>query len=157
MSEMRAICMRAALEEARNALDAGEVPIGAVVARPGELDGIQIIGRGHNRRESENDPTAHAEMIAIREAARFLGDRRLAGCTLYVTLEPCPMCAGAIVAARLDAVWYGAADSRSGCCGSLYRITEDPAFAHSVPAYGDLLAEECTALLKGFFEHRRNI
>ena len=151
----RTACMRAALEEARRARDAGEVPVGAVVARIGESGAAEIIGRGRNRREAGNDPTAHAEVAAIREAARALGDWRLTGCTLFVTLEPCPMCAGAIVAARLDAVWYGAADPRAGCCGSLYRITEDPAFLYTVPAYGDLLAGECAALLKDFFAARR--
>lgn len=142
--------MREALAEARLALAAGEVPVGAVVARGG-----QILGRGHNLREAEQDPTAHAEVLAIRQAAQTLGAWRLTGCTLYVTLEPCPMCAGAITMARLDAVWYGAWDARAGCCGSLYRLTEDPAFLYPVPAYGGLLAWQCAALLQAFFDKKR--
>ncbi len=148
--EVREACMREALREAMLARDAGEVPVGAVVAR-----GCEILGRGHNLREAEKDPTAHAEVLAIRQAARAIGDWRLTGCTLYVTLEPCPMCAGAATLARLDAVWYGAADVRAGCCGSLYRISEDPAFLHPVPAYGGLLAGECAALLEAFFQRKR--
>lgn len=146
----REACMREALAEARLALEAGEVPVGAVVARGG-----QIVGRAHNLRETEQDPTAHAEVLAIREAARALGTWRLTGCVLYVTLEPCPMCAGAITMARLDAVWYGASDARAGCCGSIYRMTEDPAFLYPVPAYGGLLASHCTALLQAFFGTKR--
>ena len=145
-----ASCMQEALVQARIAGALGEVPVGAVVAQ-----GAHILGRGHNLRESRGDPTAHAEVLAIREAAANMGNWRLSGCTLYVTLEPCPMCAGAIVLARLDAVWYGAADPRAGCCGSVYRITEDPAFAHEVPAHGGLLAGECTALLDAFFADKR--
>ena len=138
--------MREALRLARLALDAGEIPVGAVVAR-----GADILGRGHNLREAAHDPTAHAEIVALREAARALGDWRLTGCTLYVTLEPCPMCAGAIVQARLAHLWYGAADARAGCCGSRYRLTEDEAFGFSVPAHGGLLAQESAALLQAFF------
>ncbi|MDR3051465.1 MAG: tRNA adenosine(34) deaminase TadA [Oscillospiraceae bacterium] len=142
--------MREALAEAALALEAGEVPVGAVVVR-----GNQMIARAHNAREASADPTAHAEMLAIRRAAATLGAWRLAGCSLYVTLEPCPMCAGAIVYSRLDAVFYGAADTRAGCCGSLYRLTEDPAFAHDVPAHGGLLAAPCEALLTRFFAAKR--
>jgi len=142
--------MREALALAAQALAEGEAPVGAVVAR-----GAAILGRGYNRRETEKDPTAHAELWAIRQAARSLGGWRLTGCTLYVSLEPCPMCAGAIVLARLDAVWYGAADPRAGCCGSVYRLTEDPAFAHTVPAFGGLLAKESAALLEAFFQKKR--
>ncbi len=147
---VREACMREALAEAALALAGGEVPVGAVVAR-----GADILGRGHNLREKEKDPTAHAELLAIRQAARALGEWRLTGCTLYVTLEPCPMCAGAIALARLDALWYGAADPRAGCCGSIYRITEDPAFVHAVPAYGGLLAAECGEQLERFFREKR--
>ena len=142
--------MEAALEEAKLALQAGELPVGAVVARDGE-----IIARGRNRREETHDPTAHAEIEAIRAAAAALGGWRLKGCALYVTLEPCAMCAGAIVAARLDKVVYGAADPAAGCCGSVYRVTEDPAFTHYAPAEGGLLADRCQALLTEFFEARR--
>ena len=142
--------MEAALEEAKLALLAGELPVGAVVARGGE-----ILARGRNRREEIHDPTAHAEIVAIRAAAALTGGWRLTGCTLYVTLEPCAMCAGAIVAARLDKVRYGADDPAAGCCGSVYRITEDPAFTHYTRADGGLLAEKCQALITKFFAARR--
>lgn len=142
--------MAAALSEARLAFSEGELPVGAVVARGGE-----IVACGRNRRERTGDPTAHAEIVAIREAAKALGGWRLSGCTLYVTLEPCAMCAGAIVAARLDRVVYGAPDPAAGCCGSVYRITEDPAFTHFARADGGMLEKECQALLSEFFTARR--
>jgi tRNA(adenine34) deaminase len=142
--------MAAALTEARLAFSEGELPVGAVVARGGE-----IVARGRNRRERAGDPTAHAEIEAIRAAAQALGGWRLSGCTLYVTLEPCAMCAGAIVAARLERVVFGAADSTAGCCGSVYRITEDPAFTHFTQADGGVLEKECQALLTEFFTARR--
>ena len=144
------ILMEAALEEAKLALLAGELPVGAVVARGGE-----ILARGRNRREETHDPTAHAEIVAIRAAAALLGGWRLTGCTLDVTLEPCAMCAGAIVAARLDRVVYGATDPSAGCCGSVYRITEDPAFTHFARADGGILAADCQELLNQFFAARR--
>lgn len=142
--------MRLALQQAQLACCAGEIPVGAVVAR-----GDEVIAVGHNRRELDGDPTAHAEIVAIRAAAKQLGGRRLSGCTLYVTLEPCPMCAGAIVMAGLQRVVYGAADPKQGCTGSVYRITEDPAFTHYCPADGGVLAEECEALLDTFFDGKR--
>ena len=142
--------MALALEQARLALAAGEIPVGAVIAR-----GDAVIAAAHNRRELDQDPTAHAEVVAIRQAARALGGRRLTGCTLYVTLEPCPMCAGAIVMAGLDRVVYGASDPQQGCTGSVYRITEDPAFSHFCLADGGVLAEECRALLESFFRGAR--
>ena len=142
--------MRLALEQAQAARDAGEIPVGAVIAL-----GDEVIALGHNRRELDGDPTAHAEVVAIREAAKRLGGRRLSGCTLYVTLEPCPMCAGAIVMAGLQRVVYGAADPKQGCTGSVYRITEDPAFTHYCPADGGVLADECAAVLDEFFEGKR--
>ena len=142
--------MRLALEQAQAARDAGEIPVGAVIARDDD-----VIALGHNRRELDGDPTAHAEVVAIRAAAKRLGGRRLSGCTLYVTLEPCPMCAGAIVMAGLQRVVYGAADPKQGCAGSVYRITEDPAFTHYCPADGGLLADECAAVLDEFFEGKR--
>ncbi len=142
--------MAAAIDEARRALREGELPVGAVVARGGE-----ILSLGRNRREESHDPTAHAEIEAIRGAADMLGGWRLTGCTLYVTLEPCAMCAGAIVASRLDRVIYGASDPAAGCCGSVYRITEDPAFTHYAKADGGLLADECQELLTQFFAARR--
>ena len=142
--------MRLALEQAQAARDAGEIPVGAVIARDDD-----VIALGHNRRELDGDPTAHAEVVAIRAAAKRLGGRRLSGCTLYVTLEPCPMCAGAIVMAGLQRVVYGAADPKQGCTGSVYRITEDPAFTHYCPADGGVLADECAAVLDEFFEGKR--
>ena len=142
--------MAQALEQAYLALAEGETPVGCVIVKEG-----RIIARGRNRRETEKDPTAHAEMEAIRAAARATGDWRLTGCELYVTLEPCPMCAGAIVQARLARVVYGAADSRQGCAGSVYRVTEDPAFTHFCPADGGVLEKECRAVLDEFFKSAR--
>ncbi len=143
--------MREALREAGMALSTGEMPVGCVIADP---DG-RVVARAHNEREALFDPTAHAEILAIRRAAAALGDWRLCGCTLYVTLEPCPMCAGAIVMARIGRVVYGTRDVRAGCCGSLYRLTEDPAFNHFAPADGGVLQGECQALIKRFFETSR--
>ena len=147
---MREAFMSAALGEAAQALALGEVPVGAVVVRDGE-----IVARAHNERETGGDPTAHAEVLAIRRAARALGRRRLSDCTLYVTLEPCPMCAGAIAMARLGEVVFGAYDERAGCCGSLYALTEDAAFGAVIPSSGGLLEEECRALLDRFFAAKR--
>ncbi|MBR3272895.1 MAG: nucleoside deaminase [Clostridia bacterium] len=142
--------MREALAEARLAAEAGELPVGCVIAR-----GDEIIARAHNACEALRDATAHAELLAIRMASAASGDWRLNRCTLYVTLEPCPMCAGAIVQARVGRLVYGAADPGQGCAGSLYRVCEDPAFPHFCPSEGGLLAEECQALLKDFFERAR--
>lgn len=142
--------MQAALEEARCALEEGEAPIGCVIAREGK-----IIARGHNLREQTNDPTAHAEIIALRRAAEALGSWRLEGCTLCVTLEPCPMCAGAISQARVERLIYGAPDERCGCAGSIYRIPEDPAFNHFCKSDGGLLRDECAQLLNRFFRGLR--
>ena len=147
---MHAQHMRLALEEAKKALELGEVPVGAAVVCEGE-----VIALAHNEREALGDPTAHAEVLAIRRAAKRLGRRRLSGCTLYVTLEPCPMCAGAIVMAELDGVYYGAADGTAGCAGSVYAIPEDPAFGRRIACMGGLLEGECKAVLDGFFEERR--
>ncbi len=142
--------MLEALAEAHLAFGAGEMPVGCVVVRDGE-----IIGRGHNNREESNDPTGHAEVVALRAAAKATGRWRLDGCTLYVTLEPCPMCAGAIVQARIARLCYGAADERYGCAGSVYRIPEDPAFNHFCRSDGGVLADECAKLLGEFFEEKR--
>lgn len=142
--------MRAALEEARMALEAGEMPVGCAIVRAGK-----IVARGHNLKEQTGDPTAHAEIVAIRRAAQALESWRLEGCTLYVTLEPCPMCAGAISQARIARLVYGAADARYGCAGSVYRIPEDPAFTHFCRSDGGLLADECADLIRRFFESRR--
>ena len=142
--------MRAALDEARRALDEGELPVGCVIVRDG-----RIVAAAHNLREQSGDPTDHAEIAAIRRAARETGDWRLNGCTLYVTLEPCPMCAGAISQARLGRLVYGAADEKYGCAGSVYRIPEDPAFNHFCKSDGGVLADECAALLREFFASHR--
>ena len=143
--------MREAIAEARIAMTEGELPVGCVIVYNNE-----IIARGHNEREQTNDPTAHAEVVAMRRAASRLKAWRLNGCTLYVTLEPCPMCAGAISQARVEHLVYGAPDPAQGCAGSVYRICEDPAFSHFCPSDGGVLRDECTALLNRFFENKRN-
>ena len=147
---IHAVFMRDALEEARVALAAGELPVGCVVVKDGE-----IVARAHNEREASGDPTAHAEVLALRRAAAKLGGWRLDGCALYVTLEPCPMCAGAIVQARVARLVFGAYDPGQGCAGSVYRITEDPAFTHFCPADGGVLEAECREVLEEFFEKAR--
>ena len=143
--------MREAIKEAQLALSEGELPIGCVIVYNNE-----IIARGHNEREQTGDPTAHAEVVTMRRAAKALGAWRLNGCTLYVTLEPCPMCAGAISQARVEYLVYGAADPAQGCAGSVYRIPEDPAFSHFCKSDGGILAAECTALLDKFFAEKRH-
>lgn len=142
--------MLAAVAEARKAESADEVPIGAVVVHLG-----RIIGRGGNQRETLSDPTAHAEMIAITAAASELASWRLEGCTLYVTLEPCPMCAGAIVQARIPRLVYGAADPKAGACESLYQICSDKRLNHRAEVVSGVLAEECAELLQQFFARQR--
>jgi tRNA(adenine34) deaminase len=142
--------MQAALREARRAADEQEVPVGAVVVHDG-----RIIGRGHNQREMLHDPTAHAEMIAITAAAAALEGWRLDETTLFVTLEPCLMCAGAIVNARIPRVVYGAADPRAGACGSLYHVGLDARLNHRFEVVAGVLAEDCAALLVDFFAARR--
>ncbi|HJR54764.1 MAG TPA: tRNA adenosine(34) deaminase TadA [Gemmatimonadota bacterium] len=142
--------MEAALEEAREALAAGEVPVGAVAVQEG-----RIVGRGRNRTEELQDPTAHAEMLALREAAGALGSWRLLGVSLYVTLEPCAMCSGACVLGRIDRLVYGAADPKAGMSGSLASIPTDPRLNHRVEVVAGLLADECGAILKDFFRARR--
>jgi len=144
--------MRAALDEALAADEAGEVPVGAVVVREG-----RIIGRGHNQRETLHDPTAHAEMLAITAAASELGDWRLSGCTLYVTLEPCAMCAGAIVLARVDRLVFATDDPKTGACGSLYTITTDPRSNHQVSVTRGVMEEPCAAVLRDFFARQRSL
>lgn len=142
--------MREALKLAREAQMAGEVPVGAVVVCK-----EKIIACARNERETSGDPTAHAEVLALRRAAEALGTRRLEGCTLYVTLEPCPMCAGAIVMAGIDAVLFGAYDPRCGCAGSLYDLPEDASFGWVIPCSGGLLEAECRLVLNAFFDLRR--
>jgi tRNA(adenine34) deaminase len=141
--------MNIALEEARIALSLDEVPVGAILVRDGE-----VISKGHNLRETTSDPTAHAEILALREAANKLGSWRLSGCTLYVTLEPCAMCAGACVNARVKRIVFGAFDERAGCCGSVADIT-DNWFNHSVESVGGVCEEECAGILKAYFSEKR--
>lgn len=143
--------MREALIEARKAAALGEAPIGAVVVRDGA-----VVARGHNYRELGHDPTAHAEIIAIRQAATALGGWRLVGCTLYVTLEPCSMCAGAMVQARLPRLVFGALDAKAGAAGSVVELLQEPRFNHQVEVIGGVLAEESGQLLKEFFRELRS-
>ena len=142
--------MRLALEEARGAAALDEVPIGAVVVCDG-----QVVARGSNRREIDADPTAHAEMIAVREAAAALGRWRLEGCTVYVTLEPCPMCAGALHSARVDRCVYGAVDPKAGALGTLYDIASDERLNHRYEVTAGVLADESSVMLKEFFARLR--
>ena len=142
--------MRAAIDEACAALEAGDVPVGAVVVHRG-----RIIGRGHNERERLQDPTAHAEILALTAAAANMGSWRLLECTLYVTLEPCVMCAGAVVHARMDRLVFGAADPKAGACGSIYNITADPRLNHQVRTVGGVLEEACADVLRSFFKQQR--
>jgi tRNA(adenine34) deaminase len=144
--------MGVALEEARVAAEHGDVPIGAVVA---VSESGEIVARRHNQREQDCDPTAHAEILALRDAAQSSGSWRLDGCGLVVTLEPCPMCAGAVVAARLDLVAFGAADPKAGALGSLYNLSADPRLNHEAAVVDGVRAAECSALLSAFFADRR--
>ncbi|KIL38157.1 adenosine deaminase [Gordoniibacillus kamchatkensis] len=143
--------MREAIAEARKAEQLQEVPIGAVIVKNGE-----VIGRGHNLRETSKDPTLHAEMIAIREASERLGAWRLLDCTLYVTLEPCPMCAGAIVQSRLPRVVFAAPDPKAGCAGTLMNLLQEDRFNHRAEVVAGVLQDECAAMLSGFFRNLRN-
>lgn len=138
--------MREALREAELAGHRGEVPVGAVVVGAG-----RVLGRAGNAIEASQDPTAHAEMLALRQAAAALGTRRLLATTLYATLEPCAMCAGAVVLARVPRLVFGAADPKSGACGSLHNVAEDPRLNHRCQVRGGVLKRECAELLKGFF------
>ncbi|MCX7831466.1 MAG: tRNA adenosine(34) deaminase TadA [Actinobacteria bacterium] len=143
--------MREALKEAEKAAKKGEVPIGAVIVKEGK-----VIGRGHNLRETKNDPTAHAEIIAIRQAAKKLKNWRLSGCTLYVTVEPCPMCAGAIVLSRIERVVYGAEDNKAGAVKSLYSLLSDERLNHRVSEIiSGVEKERSTEILKDFFQKLR--
>ena len=142
--------MLEAIAQAEIAKGKGEMPVGCVIVKDGE-----IIARGYNEREEGFDPTAHAEIVAMRRAAEALGSWRLGGCTLYVTLEPCPMCAGAIVQARIDRLVFGAYDEAAGCAGSVYRIPEDPAFNHFCKCEGGILKDECKTVLTSFFSEKR--
>jgi tRNA(adenine34) deaminase len=142
--------MQYALREAEKAFDAGEVPVGCVIVHEGE-----IIGKAHNQRETLQDPTAHAEILAITQAAAHFKSWRLENANLYVTLEPCAMCAGAIILARVAHVFFGAHDQKAGVCGTLMNLLEDPRFNHQPQVTSGLLAEECGALLTAFFKQVR--
>ena len=142
--------MRSAIELAKQAALIDEVPIGAIV-----FDGKNIVGRGYNQKEKQLNPTAHAEIIAITDAAKTLGRWRLHGCTLAVTLEPCPMCAGAILNARLDKVVYGAHDYKAGACKTLFNITDDSRLNHQCRGEGGILEKDCLELLQNFFKTKR--
>ena len=144
--------MQPALAEARAAFEENEVPVGAVIVCRNS-----VVASAHNRREQLQDPTAHAEMIAITQAAAQLGSWRLEDCTLYVTLEPCPMCAGAILQARLPVVVYGAADPKAGAVTSLFQLLDDPRLNHRCEVRGGILAEPCAELLREFFRRQRQL
>ena len=144
--------MYEALEMARQAFEEGEVPIGAVIVHHDRM-----IGAAGNQREQLNDPTAHAEIIAITQAAEAIGSWRLLDCTLYCTLEPCPMCAGAIVQARIPQVVYGATDPKAGACHTLYQITNDARLNHRAVVIGGVLQEECRGILQEFFAQQRSL
>ncbi len=144
--------MRLALQEAEAALRENEVPVGAVIVQRG-----RVVAAAHNQREGLRDPTAHAEMIAITQAAAALGSWRLEGCTLYVTLEPCPMCAGAILQARIPLVVYGAADPKAGAVCSLFRLLDDPRLNHRCQIVPGVLAEACAQMLTRFFQQQREL
>ena len=143
--------MQLAIESAKIAEDNGDVPIGAVIVRQGE-----IIGKAYNQREQLQDPTAHAEIIALTQAAAALENWHLNGCTMYVTLEPCPMCAGALVLARIDRLVYGCDDPKTGACGSLYNIVTDDRLNHKLEVTTGVLEEDCRQQLQNFFQRRRN-
>ena len=142
--------MLAAITQAAAAADQDEVPIGAVIVYQNT-----IIARAHNQRETLSDPTAHAEMIALTQAAAHRGNWRLDGCTMYVTLEPCPMCAGALVLARIDRLIYGPTDPKAGACETLYQITSDPRLNHRIEVISGFMVQPCRALLQDFFAGKR--
>lgn len=143
--------MAEALKEAQKAYEREEIPIGAVIVKDGK-----IIGRGFNQKEETCDATAHAEMIAIKEASEILQAWRLKGCTMYVTLEPCAMCAGALVNARIDKLVIGASDPKTGACGSVFNIAQETRLNHQIELQLGILEEDCSAILKSFFEKLRN-
>lgn len=142
--------MARAIDQAYIAEENGDVPIGCVIVHEG-----QVIAKAYNQREQLTDPTAHAEIIALTQAADYLGSWRLGGCTIYVTLEPCPMCAGALVLARIDRLVYGCDDPKTGSCGSIYNIVEDTRLNHIVSVTSGVLGEKCSEQLSGFFKRRR--
>ncbi|MBQ3793887.1 MAG: tRNA adenosine(34) deaminase TadA [Lachnospiraceae bacterium] len=150
MKNINETYMKAALTQAKKALTLGEVPIGCVIVHEGK-----IIGRGYNRRNTDKSTLSHAEISAIKKATKVIGDWRLEECDLYVTLEPCQMCAGAIVQARIPRVFIGAMNPKAGCAGSIYNLLEEPAFNHQVEVTRGLLEEECSTILKTFFKELR--
>ena len=143
--------MRGAIEAARIAEENGDVPIGAVIVYQD-----RVIARAYNQREQLQDPTAHAEIVALTQAAEFVGSWRLEGCTMYVTLEPCCMCAGALVLSRMDRLVYGCGDPKAGACKSLYNIVQDDRLNHRLEVTAGVLVAECSTILQDFFERRRN-
>jgi tRNA(adenine34) deaminase len=150
MTELDSHYMRQALDEARAAGALGEIPVGAIV-----VCGRTVVGRGGNRKEATQDPTAHAEILALRQAAAHLGRWRLSGCSVYVTLEPCPMCVGAMLSARVDRLVFGCADPKAGVAVTLLRLADDPRFNHRMEVAGGVGAEEAAQLLRAFFQERR--
>ncbi|MBQ8301123.1 MAG: tRNA adenosine(34) deaminase TadA [Clostridia bacterium] len=142
--------MKEALKQAQKAYDIGETPIGAVIVRDGK-----IIARGYNKRETKKNALLHAEIIAIDKACKRLGGWRLPGCDMYVTLEPCPMCSGAIINSRIENVYFGAYDKKSGCCGSNINLFEKGLFNHDVNIVGGIMEDECAAMLSSFFKELR--
>lgn len=150
MNKINEYFMEEALNEAQKAFACGEVPVGAVI----EKDGM-IIGRGHNQTQNAKDPTTHAELVAIREAAKTLGGWRLLGCNLYVTTEPCPMCAGAIVLSRIKKVYIGTMDSKTGACGSLMNLLQDDRLNHYVEIETGIMKQQCEEIMKSFFKKLR--
>jgi len=143
--------MQLALEQAQLAAQAGEVPVGALIIKDGE-----ILGRAHNRNLLDRDPTAHAEILALRQAAARLGNHRLIGCTLYSTIEPCSMCAGALIHARISRLVYGAADPKAGAAGSVLQVLNHPSLNHRMEVISGILAEQCSAILQDFFRQKRS-
>ena len=150
MTDQDAAFMQAALEQAQLAASSGEAPVGAVLIAGGD-----VLARGHNRSIADNDPSGHAEIVVLREAGQARGNHRLTDATLYVTLEPCAMCVGAIVQARVARVVFGAYDPKAGALGSAIDLSDSPAFNHRFEIQGGVLADECGALLRSFFEHKR--
>jgi tRNA(adenine34) deaminase len=142
--------MALALEQAALAAAAGEVPVGALVIKDGE-----VLGRGHNRNLLDNDPTAHAEIVALRQAAARLGNHRLTGCTMVATIEPCAMCAGALIHARMARLVYGASDPKAGAAGSVLQVINHPGLNHRMEVTAGVLAEKCSAVLQDFFRQKR--
>lgn len=150
MSILHEDYMNEALLEARKAYSMDEVPVGAVI-----VSGGVIIARAHNLKESLNDATAHAEMIAIKEAQKYMGEWRLMGCSIYVTLEPCPMCLGAMINSRISNLYFGAYDPKAGCCGSAVDLTQKGLFNHDIEVLGGVLKEKCAKILSDFFKNKR--